>query len=241
MLRKSLLVASACIAVISTTIAQNADLVSSSAHIEVTGTAKQEIIPDEIYVSITLRERTDGRDKITVDVQEKQLKEGLQSVGVSLDLLSLSDTESDYIKISWGRREVITSKQFVLKLADAATVGKVFEKLDELKIQDAYISRVDHSQIVELRKNLRVEAIQAAKAKSDYLLNAIGEETGRALLVREESPNLYGNYYNNRSFNYNSVQTIVSDESDKIIFPEVQFQKIKLEASVYVVFEIKEN
>lgn len=241
MLKKSLFLASICLIFAGTSYAQNTDIVSANPHIEVTGTAKQEIIPDEIYVKITLRERTDGRDKITIDVQEKQMKEGLMAVGVSLDKLSLSDTESDYVKISWGRREVVTSKQFTLKLADATTVGKVFEKLDELKIQDAYISRVDHSEIVELRKNLRVEAIQAAKGKADYLLNAIGEETGRALLVREESPNLYGNYYNNRAYNYNTVQTIVSEESNKVIMPEVQFQKIKLEASVYVVFEIKQD
>ncbi|PKP46668.1 MAG: hypothetical protein CVT95_06675 [Bacteroidetes bacterium HGW-Bacteroidetes-12] len=36
-------------------------------YIEVTGTAEKEIIPDEIYISITIRERHEGKEKITID------------------------------------------------------------------------------------------------------------------------------------------------------------------------------
>lgn len=210
-------------------------------NIEVTGTARQEVTPDEIYVSITLRERAEGKDKISIEEQETQLKKGIQDVGIPLELLSLSDTESDYIRISLGKKDVITSKMFSLKLGDAETVGEIFAKLDELKIQDAYISRVDHSQIVELKKELRIKAIKAAKDKADYLLNAIGEETGHAIVVREQNNDYYNNYNFNRNMYANSIQTIVREEEEDISgSPEIQFQKIKLEASIYVKFEIKQ-
>ena len=42
--------------------------------IEVVGTAKMEIIPDEIYISITISERDEGREKITILIQENRLK-----------------------------------------------------------------------------------------------------------------------------------------------------------------------
>lgn len=207
-------------------------------NIEVTGTAKLEIVPDEIYISITLRERIEGRDEITIDKQEADLKNGLKAINVSLDSLFLSDTESDYIKISWGKRDVVTSKQFILKVGTAEVVGNVFKKLDELKIQDAYIQRVDHSNLVELKKQMRIEAIQAAKAKADYLLNAIGQETGPALIVRENAANVYGNY-NQWNYRLNETQSISTKSDSEQNEPSVQFQKIKIEASIYIKFEIK--
>lgn len=207
-------------------------------NIEITGTAQMEIIPDQIYISITLRERIEGRDQITIDKQEIDLKNGLKAINVSLDSLFLSDTEADYIKVNWGKHDVVTSKKFILKVATADVVGNVFKKLDELKIQDAYIERVDHSKLVEFKKQMRIEAIQAAKAKADYLLNAIGQETGRALIVRENAANVYGNS-NQWNYRLNEVQSVSlkSDSEERDL--SVQFQKIKIEASIYVKFEIK--
>lgn len=210
-------------------------------NIEVTGTAKMEIVPDEIYISITLRERTEGRDKITVEQQETDLKNGLKAINVPLDSLFLSDTEADYIKISWGKKDVVTSKQFILKVGTADVVGNVFKKLDELKIQDAYIQKVNHSNLVEFKKQMRIEAIQAAKEKANYLLNAIDQQAGRALIVRENASNVYGNNY---QWNYNGVYNMASTFADQSMAeedkePSIQFQKIKIEASIYVKFEIK--
>ncbi len=205
-------------------------------HIEVTGTARMDIMPDEIYVSITLREREEGKKKISVEQQETDLKKGLQELGISLELLSLSDSESDYVKIRFRRKEVITTKQYTLKLATAEEVSKTFEMLDELKIQDAYISRTERSDIVELRKELRIDAIKAAKEKADYLLNAIGEETGHALEVRENSP---GYYYNSMANNIQTYSLIEEDMNEMGGLPEIGFEKIRLEASIYVKFEIK--
>lgn len=205
-------------------------------HIEVTGTARLDIMPDEIYVSVTLRERAEGKDKITIEEQEKQMRKGLQEIGIPLELLTLSDSESDYVKISWGRREVISSKRYTLKLSTAAQVGSVFEKLDELKIQDAYISKTEHSEIVKLRKQLRIDAIKAAKEKADYLLEAIGEVTGRALEVRENEPSYYNARLNNIQA-YNFAEESSLSKADAL--PEIGFQKIRLETSIYVRFEIK--
>ena len=56
-------------------------------YIEVTGTAEKEIIPDEIYITITIKERHKGKEKITIEKQEIDLKEALKSIGVSLDNL----------------------------------------------------------------------------------------------------------------------------------------------------------
>ena len=115
------------------------------------------------------------------------MKEALKSIGINLDNLSLSDANANYIRVKWTKKDVITKNEYVLKVGDAITVGKVFEKLDELKIIDAKISKVSHSKIEEFKKEVRIMAIRAAKEKADYLLSAIGEQTGKPLKVYENS------------------------------------------------------
>ena len=211
-------------------------------YIEVTGTAEKEIIPDEIYISITIRERHEGKEKITIDKQEADLKEALKSIGISLDNLSLSDANANYIRVKWTKKDVITKTEYVLKVGDALTVGKVFEKLDELKIVDAEISKVSHSKLEQFKKEVRIMAIKAAKEKADYLLTAIGEQTGKAMKVFEQSPtykiddsNLNIRNARNVSSYYVGEGKMSISDKDKII----QFQKINLQAAIYVKFEIK--
>ncbi len=122
--------------------------VTEKPYIEVTGAAEKEIIPDEIYIAITIRERHEGREKITIEQQEADLKEALKSIDVSLDNLFLSDANANYVRIKWRKKDVITKVAYLLKVGDALTLGNVFEKLDELKIIDAYISRVSHSELI---------------------------------------------------------------------------------------------
>lgn len=212
-------------------------------YIEVIGTAENEIIPDEIYIAITIRDRENGKDKITIEQQEADLKNALQSLGVSLDNLSLSDANANYVPVKWTRKDVITRTEYLLKVGDAMMVGKVFEKLDELKITEAGIARVSHSKLEEYKKEVRIMAITAAKDKADYLLKAIGEDTGKAIKVNEQNSsyriddanlNMRGsrsdaNYYYVDGIKMSSVP------ADKII----QFEKIKLNAAIYVMFEIE--
>jgi hypothetical protein len=211
--------------------------------IEVVGSAEKEIVPDEIYIAITIRERENGKDKITIEKLEGDLKVALQSIGVSLDNLSLSDANANYVRVKWSKKDVITKIEYVLKVPDALMVGKVFEKLDELKITDAGISRVSHSKLEDYKKEVRIMAIKAAKNKADYLLKAIGQETGKALQVNEQSfshkiDNSNLNIRGSRSdANYYYVDELKTSSIDPDRF--IQFEKIKLQSAIYVKFEIK--
>jgi len=42
--------------------------------IEVVGSAEKEIVPDEIYIAITIREPESGLDKVSIEKQEADLK-----------------------------------------------------------------------------------------------------------------------------------------------------------------------
>ncbi len=213
-------------------------------YIEVTGTAEKLVIPDEIYVGFYLQEKYVNKVKISVEEQEVKLKDAIKSIGVDLRNLSISDLTADYIKVSWQKKDVLTKKNYTLKLPDATLVGKFFQELDKLDITDAYISKVNYSRMDSLKKEVKINAIKAAKNKADYLLEAIGEKTGKALVVREEE-------IANNNYNYNSNYPITYIDGVKVQgsvnIPlsakdkdnEIQFQKIPVKYTIYVKFSIE--
>ena len=206
-------------------------------YIEVNGYAEKEVIPNEIYIGITLRERMENKEKVTIDSQEKQLREALTTLSIPISNLSIADANADYVKVNWQKRDVLTKKEYLLKVGNATTVGKVFQELEKMKIQDGSIDHVSHSAIDSLRTQVRIEAIKAAKEKSDYLLNAIGQKTGKALIVSElENNTLTRNDLSrmparaaNKMFSDGAFESIDFE-------PEIEFQKIKLSYSIYTKF-----
>jgi len=204
-------------------------------YIEVNGLAEKEIVPDKIFLGILIQERTTGKDQITVAQQEEKLKNGLKKKGIEQENLYVSDANANYQNRRWRDREVVSQMQYELKLVNATQVSDVFSLLDEIEITNAWINRVDHSQINEYKKELRIEAIKAAKAKSDYLLNAIGQQTGKALIVRENE------YYNPMPmYNYKAAGMMAMEDSGGMPASEpLDFKKIKIQASIYVKFEVK--
>lgn len=204
--------------------------------IEVNGMAEKEITPDRIYLGIVIRERTTGKDKITVGEQEEKLKAGLRKKGIPLENLYLADANANYLNRPWKTREVISQAQYELRLGTASEVSEVMNLLDEIEITDAWISKVDHSRMEELKKDLRIEAIKAAKVKSEYLLSAIGQQTGKALIVRENEMYHPPMYFNKMA----KVQMEVMDASGAAPeYEPVDFRKIKIQTSIYVKFEVK--
>ena len=153
---------------------QNTDPLANARYIEVTGVAELEVVPDEIYVTIIVRERATNKRKFSIEEQEKNLKNAMQSIGIDLKNLSLANANADFVKVRWKKEDVITQKDYLLKVGDATTLSKVFAELDKLEIKDAYIQRVNHSRMEQLKKEVKIKAIKNAKEKVDYLLGAIG-------------------------------------------------------------------
>ena len=204
-------------------------------YIEVTGSAEQEIIPDEIFINIIIREKYENKEKVTIESQEEKLKQYLKEIGIDIKNLYLSDANADYVKVKWRTKDVLTKKDYTLKVFTATSVGQVFQQLDKLEIIDAFIAKVNHSKLDSLKKEVKMLAIKAAKNKADYLLSAIGEQTGKPLIVQEReneiAPMVGINY------RANSISGIQMAGSNKEA--ELEFKKIKIEAFIYVKFAIK--
>ena len=205
-------------------------------YIGVTGSADQEVIPDEIYINIIIREKYVNKEKVTIEIQEEILKTYLKDIGVDIKNLYLSDANADYVKVNWRTKDVLTKKDYTLKVSNATTVGQVFQQLDKLEITDAFIAKVNHSKLDSLNKEVKILAIKAAKNKADYLLTAIGEQTGKPLIVEERENGITSRAKVLYSGRYVDGVRSTSDSDNE---EELQFKKIKIEAFIYVKFAIK--
>lgn len=205
-------------------------------YIDVVGTGEMEIVPDEIYISFTLKERFDGKKKIDIEEQEKELKKSLLKLKIDLNDLQLADANADYIKIKRKKNDVIASKDYLLKVSSTSTLTDVFEVLDNIKAFNASIERVDHSEIEKFRKEAKMMAVRNAKEKAAYMLEAIDESLGKPLYIQERE-----NYNEMPMMRKSAMMPMATMEAanQEPELPELSFQKIKLKYQVSARFAIK--
>ncbi|MCA0431042.1 MAG: SIMPL domain-containing protein [Bacteroidetes bacterium] len=210
--------------------------------IEITGTSETEVTPDEIYVTITLQERAENKEKLNIDKQEESLKSSLKELNIDLNNLTLNTANSDFRKVKSIGKDVIISKSYSLKLNNVDILNKVYEKLDLINAHDAFISKLNHTKILDFQKENRIKAIKAAKDKAEYLLVAVGKQIGNPIQIIETENSTHNtpyNYYRGRSM-ANTVQSYnayTSDaESNK---HDISIKKIKVVSSFMVKYEIK--
>jgi len=96
---------------------------------------------------------------VTIEEQEEKLKAAVKSLGIDLTNFYLSDANADCVKIRWQKKDVLTKKDYTLKVSNATSVGQVFQELEKLEITDASISKVSHSKIDSLGKEVRNSTI----------------------------------------------------------------------------------
>lgn len=205
--------------------------------IEITGTSETEVVPDEIYITITLTERMEGKEKLTIDRQEGDLRKHLKELGIDPANLVLNSADADFGKVRKSTKDVLVSKSYVLKVNSTDMIAKVYERLDKINAQDAYISRVTHSKVLDFQKENRIKAMKAAKEKVEYLLGAVGQTAGKPLEIREldnyisDGP-MYAKRYMANSM---AVQSYSDGGGSE---PEMSFKKIKIRSSFQVKYEI---
>jgi hypothetical protein len=209
--------------------AQNVDL---RRKIEVTGVAEQEVTPDIINVSISLQEYMDGKKKITIDQLENQLEDAVKQAGVPKSDFMINDVSAWNNK--WQKKknpDFLAAKQYTLRLHDLNKYDQILSVVDPKGVQETNISSYDYSKMPELKRELKIQALLAAKEKATYLLSSINEKLGRPIDITETDNSNYPGprpMYANKAFAAN----VATPESD------IDFKKVKLSFQVQAIFEI---
>ncbi len=207
-------------------------------YIEVTGKSEMELTPDLIYIKILVNEK-DNKSKTPLADRENTMISKLKEIGVDVnkDLL-IKDISSNFKNYWLAKNEILLAKEYQLLVRDGRTTSKVFIELENIGISNVSIDKIDHSSIQKHRKEVKIDAVKAAKEKGESLANAIGQNIGRAIYIQEiETP--MPNYSNRILVRGAASISNSSLYGSRAPEPEIDFEKIKLEYSIICRFELK--
>ena len=132
-------------------------------YIEVEAEADTLVVPDRIYVSITLNE-ADSKNKKSVEEQEKQLETILKKLKINTDKdLSVLDYSSNFKKYFLKGQNILKTKKYSLLVRDAYTLANVIISLEEAGISNTEVEKVEYSKYRELLLELRSEAVKRSR------------------------------------------------------------------------------
>ncbi|MER3465417.1 MAG: hypothetical protein C4329_14425 [Chitinophagaceae bacterium] len=209
--------------------------------ITVNGSAEMEIVPDEIYVQVVLKEYDKkGTGKITIDRIRQDFLTAVRSLGLPDSSVSVAAYDG-YNGNPWLRKknkkeELYASISYQVKLRNTAQIDQLVDRLDDNASQNFYIQSVSHSRINEFRKNLKIQAVKAAKDKAEYLAGAANERIGVAVTINEPNEYFQQPYY---AMANRMMKAEVADAAAPQEQPQADYKKIKIKYDVTAVFELK--
>lgn len=208
--------------------------------INVSGSAEAEVTPDIIYIGISLKEYLkDNNSKKRVDITEleNQLYNAVLKAGIAKDDLMINNISSfNYATEKKKNPDFLASKQYRLKVSDLNKWNEIIGAVDPKGVAYTNIESYDYSKIESLKKELKIKALQAAKAKAAYMVEALGEKLGGVIDIQEINNEAYP-----QPMYRANVMMMKAESSDAMggAPADLDFKKIKLNYQVNTVFEIK--
>jgi len=211
--------------------------------INVSGIAEMEVVPDEIYVQVELREYDKkGGNKVDIDAIKSDFLKAAVSIGLNENDISVQGYQGwdgnlwIYKKNKKKNPDLKASITYQVKLATTKKMDELVQKLDDEATQNFFISRVSHSKLPEFKKELKIQAVKSAKEKATYLANAINENVGEAVTINE--PNEI-NAFPQPMYANRMMKAQVAEDAGNEQLPNIDFKKIKLQFEVNVTFALK--
>jgi uncharacterized protein len=210
--------------------------------ITVNGSAEMEITPDEIYVQVYLKEyEKKGGGKISIEKIRQDFLTAVRSLGLPDTSITVSGYDANNYNPWWRKKnkkeELYASITYQVKLRNTAQIDLLVDKLDDNATQNFYISRTTHSKLDEFRRNLKIQAVKAAREKADYLAEAANAKIGVPITINEPGE-YYQPYYGDMASN-RMMKAEMAQASAPADQPQADFKKMKLRYEVNVVFELK--
>ena len=211
-------------------------------NITVNGSAEMEITPDEIYVQVHLKEyEKKGGGKIGIEKIRQDFLTAVRSLGLPDSSLTVAGYDANNYNPWWRKKnkkeELYAAMTYQVKLRSTAQVDQLVDKLDDNATQNFYISRTTHSKLEEFRRNLKIQAVRAAREKADYLAEAANAKVGVPITINEPGE-YYQPYYGDMASN-RMMKAEMTQASAPVDQPQADFKKMKLRYDVNVVFELR--
>lgn len=179
--------------------------------IQVTGSSEMNIVPDDIEFIVGINEYYNGvqspkKDLAQLRKVEDEVRAKLTALGVKNE-----DIKTElFVNSYWywyETKHTNLSKQLKFRVSDFSVINKFVEGLDIKGLEYMRMGELSHKKILEFRKQVKMDALKAAKEKASYLLESIGKKAGSVINITEVKENsndgnwwgYYPPYYSNGS------------------------------------------
>jgi len=214
--------------------------------ISVTGSAEMEIIPDEIYVQVDLREyKKRGEEKTELDKIKSEFLSNCKTLGIADSNIAVASYDGYNLSAIWRRRkkdpDLFASITYQVKFSNTKLIDELVNKLDDEATSNFSIVRTSHSKMVEYRKQLKIMAVKAAKEKATYLSEAVNEKLGEAITIAEPEEYYTSDVVSGRS--KANLSNAIMRESKFDAYGGydggIDYRKIKLRFEVKMLYALK--
>ena len=209
---------------------------AQSTFIEVTGSSEMEIKPDEVEFEIRLVAGGNG----SIEKSEKKFFDVLENHGIAKDQANFKNLDYYNYWYYWWHRKEHEYKTFTFTLNEDIDIFDFVTQLDPNWVSHLRVSKTTHSKIQEYRKQVKIDAMKAAKEKATYLLGSVDEKPGALLEVIEVTSQSNQNYYwwNQQNLLSNAVSNYTTSNSTESSAEIDGVQAIKLRYEIKTKFEI---
>jgi uncharacterized protein YggE len=200
-----------------TVMAQN---IETLPYIEVTGNAKMEVVPNQIYIQIIIRPYTDGSFKVSIAEQESKMKNMFKIAGIDVSSLNTEVENVNFVSYSKKAKENINEKKYYLTVSSLNQLTSAYHVLNDLNIKDVRVTSASHSNIDNLKQEVKALAVQDAKAQACAIFGAFGNKISRPLFIKDNELTTSGG-------------EVIEDEFS------VQIKKVVVQSSVFARFAVE--
>ena len=208
-------------------------------YIEVTGSAEMEVEPDEIKFIIGIQEYweeefekgkefKDYKTKVPIDKIESNLLKDLNTIRIDKNQIIIKEVGNYW---RFKGKEFLISKQFEITLYDFNKVNEITNVINTKGIDYMQIGELKNKDLTEFRKEVKINALKAAKEKATYLLESLNKECGDIISIVEidnDTP-----VWRPQAMTSNTIMASSDDSGVD------NFKKIKLRYEIKAKFEIK--
>jgi uncharacterized protein YggE len=206
-------------------------------YIETSASADSLVVPDKIYISITLSE-ADNKNKKSVEELEQALKETLKRLDIDIEKhLSLADFSSNFKYYLLKGKNILKTKIYTLLVNDAITTAKVFIELENAGISNVSIEHTEYSKAEELILELKFKAVQKSKITAQKLAEPLNQKIGKAIWIADTDTNV-ASTLQGRVLGI-TARGIASSKSNAYSPINTEFEKIKFEVYVSVRYTLE--
>ena len=208
-------------------------------HIEVEAEADTLVVPDRIYVSITLNE-ADSKNKKSVEEQEKQLETILKKLKINTDKdLSVLDYSSNFKKYFLKGQNILKTKKYSLLVRDAYTLANVIISFEEAGISNTEVEKIEYSKYRELLLELRIEAVKRSRITADKLVKPLNQKAGKALYISDMNYRGMGDYEVQAQMDYSpEPRTYKKEGASEEFLRKLDIKKMKFSVVVRVNYQL---